>query len=150
MNTLVLYKIIFIADNYEDGGLVRHQKFLGVKEQAQIWIKSNALELFDEVCTQSLYSCLQDDIQGEMIRGTYIKADEHTSDEYYMVEAIHLKKSELLREIFNGSNDDLEKMYRQILRDVGEVAGSQNDIVIHEVMNTLIHSLEKGKYEPIA
>lgn len=149
MNTLILYKIIFIADNYEDGGLVRHQQFLGVKEQAQIWIKSNALELFDEVCTQSLYSCLQDDIQGEMIRGTYINSG-HDKDEYYMVEAIHVKKSELLREIFNGSNDDLEKMYRQILRDVGEVAGSQNDIVIHEVMNTLIHSLEKGKYEPIA
>ena len=70
-------------------------------------------------------------------------------DEYFIVEAIHLKKSELLREIFNGSNDDLEKMYRQILRDVGEVAGSQNDIVIHEVMNTLIDSLGKGKYEPI-
>lgn len=149
MNTLILYKIIFIADNYEDGGLVRHQQFLGVKEQAQIWIKSNALELFDEVCTQSLYSCLKDDIQGEMIRGTYISSG-HDKDEYYMVEAIHVKKSELLREIFNGSNDDLEKMYRQILRDVGEVAGSQNDIVIHEVMNTLIDSLEKGKYEPIA
>lgn len=149
MNTLILYKIIFIADNYEDGGLVRHQKFLGVKEQAQIWIKSNALELFNEVCTQSLYSCLQDDLQGEMIRGTYINSG-HDNDEYYMVEAIHVKKSELLREIFNGSNDDLEKMYRQILRDVGEVAGSQNDIVIHEVMNTLIDSLEKGKYEPIA
>ncbi len=149
MNTLILYKIIFIADNYEDGGLVRHQQFLGVKEQAQIWIKSNALELFDEVCTQSLYSCLNDDIQGEMIRGTYIHSG-HDKDEYYMVEAIHLKKSEVLREIFNGSNDDLEKMYRQILRDVGEVAGSQNDIVIHEVMNTLIDSLEKGKYEPIA
>jgi len=149
MDTLILYKIIFIADNYEDGGLVRHQKFIGVKKQAQIWIKKNFPKLFDEVCTQSLYYCLKDDIQGEMLRGTYIKSNEYTDDEYYMVEAIHVKKSELLREIFNGSNDDLEKMYRQILRDVGECYGSQNDIVIHEVMNTLIKSLEKGKYEPI-
>ena len=145
MNTLILYKIIFIADNYEDGGLVRHQQFLGVKEQANIWIKSRALEEFDVDCAKSLYASLDD----YKLRGTYIQANQDNPDEHYMVEEVQLKKSELLRAIFNGTNDDLEKMYREILRDVGECFGSQNDIVIHEVMNTLIDSLEKGKYEPI-
>ena len=145
MNTLILYKIIFIADNYEDDGLVRHQQFLGVKEQANIWIKSRALEEFDADCAKSLYASLDD----YKLRGTYIQANQDNPDEHYMVEEVQLKKSELLRAIFNGTNDDLEKMYREILRDVGECFGSQNDIVIHEVMNTLIDSLEKGKYEPI-
>tara|TARA_B100000085_G_scaffold30802_1_gene25404 strand:- start:1 stop:450 length:450 start_codon:yes stop_codon:yes gene_type:complete len=149
MNTLVLYKITFIGDIYQDADVPNKiQQFLGVYKQAQIWIKSNALELFDADCAQVLYTCLENTLEGERLRGTYIQSGDE--DGYFMVEAIHLKKSELLREIFNGTNDDLEKMYRQILRDVGEVAGSQNDIVIHEVMNTLIHSLEKGKYEPIA
>ena len=148
MNTLVLYKITFIGDIYQDADVPNKiQQFLGVYKQAQIWIKSNALELFDADCAQNLYTCLENTLEGERLRGTHLQSRE---DEYFIVEAIYLKKSELLREIFNGSNDDLEKMYRQILRDVGEVAGSQNDIVIHEVMNTLIHSLEKGKYEPIA
>lgn len=145
MNTIILYKIIFISDNYEDGGIVNYQQFLGVKEQAKIWIKSRALEEFDADCTKSLYASLDD----YKIRGTHIQAFQDNPDDFYMVEEIQLKKSELLREIFNGTNDDLEKMYRQILADVGECYGSQNDIVIHEVMNTLIASLEKGKYEPI-
>lgn len=145
MNTIILYKIIFITDDIEHGGLLKYQQFLGVKEQANIWIKSRALEEFDADCAKSLYASLND----YKLRGTYIQANQDNTDEWYMVEEIQLKKSELLREIFNGTNDDLEKMYRQILADVGECYGSQNDIVIHEVMNTLIASLEKGKYEPI-
>jgi len=149
MNTIILYKIIFISDHYEDGGIVKYQQFLGVKGQAHIWIKSRALEEFDADCAKSLYASLENTIDGARLRGTLIQAFQDNPDDFYMVEEIHLKKSELLREIFNGTNDDLEKMYRQILMDVGECYGSQNDIVIHEVMNTLIKSLEKGKYEPI-
>lgn len=144
MNTIILYRISKIVDGYKGG--VKLQHFVGVRKQAQIWVKSNALELFDADCAQNLYTCLENTLEGERLRGTHLQSRE---DEYFIVEPIYLKKSELLREIFNGSNDDLEKMYREILRDVGEVAGSQNDIVIHEVMNTLIDSLGKGKYEPI-
>lgn len=146
MNTIILYKIIYINTSWELDDVERHQQFLGTYRQAQIWIKKHALEEeFDSECAKSLYASLDD----YKLRGTTIEAGESNPDEFYMVEEIHLKKSELLREIFNGTNDDLEKMFRQILVDVGESYGSQNDIIIHEVMNTLIKSLEEGKYEPI-
>ena len=146
MNTLILYKIIYINTSWELNDVERLQQFLGTYRQAQIWIKKNALEEhFDSECTKSLYASLDD----YKLRGTSIQASQDNPDEWYMVEEIQLKKSELLRAIFNGTNDDLEKMYRQILADVGECHGSQNDVVIHEVMNTLIASLEKGKYDPI-
>lgn len=141
----ILYKISFIQDSlWGHGENTNLQQFVGTQAQANIWIKTNALERFNADVAKTMYTAVTNTLEGANLRGTLIEAD--LDDEYWMVEEIIVDTAALLRDIFTGQNDDLEKMYRQILADVGECYGSQNDVVIHEVMNTLIASLEKGKY----